>query len=95
MFWKPALDPSSWHGITTVLMGNCSISLAPCNPEDQDFLALVMAVVEDIPGEAIRNELPWTWTSYGEYLQAVEATHPVINVAGLTAQIARKYRNPR
>ena len=54
-----------------------------------------MAVVEDIPGEAIRNELSWTWTSYGEYLQAVEATHPVINVAGLTAQIARKYRSPR
>ena len=54
-----------------------------------------MEVVEDIPGEAIRNELSWTWTSYGEYLQAVEATHPVINVAGLTAQIARKYRNPR
>jgi N-acyl-D-aspartate/D-glutamate deacylase len=84
-FWQPSMSPAIYHGITTCLMGNCSVSLAPCKPEHRDTLAELMEVVEEVPKSALLTKLPWTWESYGEYLDAVEACCPAINVAGLAS----------
>jgi N-acyl-D-amino-acid deacylase len=87
-FWKPEMDPAVFHGITTVLMGNCSVSLAPCMPENRAFLAEIMTVVEEVPKATLMEHLPWTWTTYGEYLDALERCHPAINLCGLASLAA-------
>ena len=71
--WDPMLTPISWHGVTTALLGNCGVTFAPCKAEDQELLAAMMETVEDIPREAILSGLPWTWESYGDYLDTLEA----------------------
>src|SRR5437660_4335718 len=62
--WDERLTPSSWHGVTTVVMGNCGVGFAPCRPEDRQRLIELMEGVEDIPGTALHEGLPWTWTSF-------------------------------
>lgn len=89
--WDPNLTPSSCHGVTSALMGNCAVSFAPCKPEDQTFLAEMMEAVEDIPREAILSGLPWDWQSHGEYLDSIERLKPAINVAGLVGHAAIRY----
>jgi N-acyl-D-amino-acid deacylase len=89
--WDPLLTPSSCHGVSTVLMGNCAVSFAPCKTADQKFLAEMMETVEDIPREAILTGLPWDWESYGEYLDSVERMNPAINMAGLVGHAAIRY----
>jgi N-acyl-D-aspartate/D-glutamate deacylase len=66
--WDERLVPSSWHGVTTVVMGNCGVGFAPCRPEDHDRIIELMEGVEDIPGTALHEGIPWTWESFGEYL---------------------------
>ncbi|MDA0791840.1 MAG: amidohydrolase family protein [Proteobacteria bacterium] len=89
--WDPLLSPCSNHGVSTVLMGNCAVSFAPCKTSDQRFLAEMMETVEDIPREAILTGLPWDWQSYGEYLNSVERMQPALNVAGLVGHAAIRY----
>lgn len=89
--WDPYLTPSSCHGVTTALMGNCSVTFAPCKPEDRNFLAEMMERVEDIPREAILSGLPWDWHSYGEYLDSVEKMRPALNLAGMVGHAAIRY----
>ena len=89
--WDPLLTPISWHGVTTALLGNCGVTFAPCKPQDRDVLAGMMETVEDIPRSAILSGLPWTWESYGDYLDALEALDPAINVAGLVGHCAIRY----
>ncbi|HUO90146.1 MAG TPA: amidohydrolase family protein [Rhizomicrobium sp.] len=89
--WDPDLTPISWHGVTTALMGNCGVTFAPCKPKDREFLAAMMESVEDIPRQAILSGLPWTWENYGDYLNAIEALKPGINVAGLVGHSAVRY----
>ena len=88
--WDPMLTPVSWHGVTTVLMGNCGVTFAPCRPKDRTFLAEMMETVEDIPREAILNGLSWKWESYGEYLDAIDALQPAINMTGLVGHCASR-----
>jgi len=71
--WDGRLTPSSWHGVTTVVMGNCGVGFAPCKPDDHDMLIRLMEGVEDIPGAVLAEGLPWNWESYAEYLTALEA----------------------
>src|SRR5438477_536232 len=66
--WDGRLTPSSWLGVTTVVMGNCGVGFAPCRPDDRQRLIELMEGVEDIPGTALHEGLPWTWTSFPEYL---------------------------
>jgi N-acyl-D-aspartate/D-glutamate deacylase len=66
--WDQRLQPSSWHGVTTVVMGNCGVGFAPCRPDDHDRLIRLMEGVEDIPFPVLADGLPWTWESYPEYL---------------------------
>jgi N-acyl-D-aspartate/D-glutamate deacylase len=71
--WDNHLAPSSWHGVTTVIMGNCGVGFAPVNNEDHNQLIELMEGVEDIPGAALHEGLAWNWNSFAEYLDAVEA----------------------
>src|SRR6201987_488436 len=79
--WSERLTPSSAHGATTVVMGNCGVGFAPCRQEDHDVLVDVMAGVEDIPGVVMTDGLPWTWETFPEYLDALDAGKPDIDVA--------------
>src|ERR1700744_5559790 len=71
--WDERLQPSSWHGVTTVVMGNCGVGFAPCRPEDHDRLIRLMEGVEDIPFPVLREGLPWTWESFPDYLDELAA----------------------
>ena len=79
--WSERLTPSSAHGVTTVVMGNCGVGFAPCRQEDHDVLVDVMAGVEDIPGVVMTEGLPWTWETFPEYMDALEAGKRDIDVA--------------
>jgi N-acyl-D-aspartate/D-glutamate deacylase len=70
--WDARLNPSSWHGVTTVVMGNCGVGFAPVRKSDHNRLIELMEGVEDIPGAALHEGLSWKWESFGEYLDAVE-----------------------
>ncbi|MGI9600310.1 MAG: N-acyl-D-amino-acid deacylase family protein [Acidimicrobiales bacterium] len=89
--WDPMLTSSSWHGVTTVLMGNCGVTFAPVAPDNREYLAEMMESVEDIPKDAILDGLSWSWRTYGEYLDAVEEMNPALNVVGLMGQCATRY----
>ena len=79
--WDPILAPSSWHGVTTVVMGNCGVGFAPVKPKDRDFLIELMEGVEDIPGAALSEGINWQWESFPEYLDALESFPRAIDVA--------------
>jgi N-acyl-D-amino-acid deacylase len=79
--WSERLTPSSAHGVTTVVMGNCGVGFAPCRQEDHDVLVDVMAGVEDIPGVVMTDGLPWNWETFPEYMDALEAGKRDIDVA--------------
>lgn len=66
--WEHRLVPSTNHGVTTVVMGNCGVGFAPCKPEDRDILIKLMEGVEDIPNVVLKEGVDWQWTSYPEYL---------------------------
>ncbi len=89
--WDPFLTPVSWHGVTSVLMGNCGVTFAPCKPSDKELLAGMMETVEDIPKYAILNGLAWDWEDYGGYLDSIERLAPAINVAGLVGHCAVRF----
>ncbi len=78
--WDPLLAPSSWHGVTTVVMGNCGVGFAPVRPGQQDFLIELMEGVEDIPGSALAEGIDWQWETFGEYLDALERFPRAIDV---------------
>ncbi len=78
--WDPVLGPSSWHGVTTVVMGNCGVGFAPVRPGQQDFLIELMEGVEDIPGSALAEGINWQWESFPEYLDALERFPRAIDV---------------
>lgn len=71
--WDSHLQPSSWHGVTTAVMGNCGVGFAPVKVEDRQRLIELMEGVEDIPGAALDEGLNWSWESFGQYLDALEA----------------------
>ena len=89
--WDPMMTSISWHGVTTALMGNCSVCFAPVRPDGHQFLAEMMESVEDIPRQTILEGLPWDWESYGEYLDSIEKNQPGINVAGMVGHSALRY----
>ena len=66
--WSNRLSPSSHHGVTTVVMGNCGVGFAPVRPTDHELLVELMEGVEDIPGAVLHEGVPWAWESFPEYL---------------------------
>ncbi len=78
--WDAVLAPSSWHGVTTAIMGNCGVGFAPVRPDAHDFLIELMEGVEDIPGSALAEGIDWQWETFPEYLDALEAKKRAIDV---------------
>lgn len=70
--WDPLGSCSCWHGVTSVVMGNCGFALAPCKPSDREWFARCLTAVEDIPTEAMMDGIDWTWETFPEYLATVE-----------------------
>ncbi|MBS03970.1 MAG: hypothetical protein CMQ24_14880 [Gammaproteobacteria bacterium] len=89
--WDPMMTSTSYHGVTTALIGNCGVTFAPCGPKNRRYLAELMEAVEDIAADAIMDGLPWDWTSYGEYLDSVQALQPSLNVVGLVGHSSVRY----
>ncbi len=79
--WSERMSPSSSHGVTTALMGNCGVGFAPCRPSDHEVLVDVMAGVEDIPGVVMTDGLPWDWETFPQYLDALDSRRRDIDVA--------------
>ncbi len=79
--WDPYLTPSCWHGVTTVVMGNCGVGFAPVKPDRHEWLIGLMEGVEDIPGAALSVGIDWRWESFPEFLDALERTPRVMDIA--------------
>ena len=86
--WDPAGTSSCWHGVTSVVLGNCGVTFAPCRADDRPFLAEMMESVEDIPAASILDGLSWDWESYGEYLSEVGSWPKGLNVGGMVGHCA-------
>jgi N-acyl-D-aspartate/D-glutamate deacylase len=78
--WDPYLRPSTYHGVTTVVMGNCGVGFSPCKPEKRDWLIGLMEGVEDIPGTALHEGINWEWETFPEYLDTLEKKPLAIDV---------------
>ena len=89
--WDPMMTSTSYHGVTTAMIGNCGVTFAPCGPKNRRYLAELMESVEDIAADAIMDGLPWDWTSYGEYLDSVQALKPALNIVGLVGHSSVRY----
>src|SRR4051794_8563049 len=83
VFWDPACDPQPQHGVTTALVGNCSLSLFPVTDEQRVPIADMFAFVEDVPPDALIHHVPWTWHDYAGYRDAVDARGAGVNIAAL------------
>jgi N-acyl-D-amino-acid deacylase len=79
--WDPVLAPSSWHGVTTILFGNCGVGFAPVRKEHREGLIDLMEAIEDIPGSALAEGLKWDWESFPEYLNALDRMPRTIDIA--------------
>jgi N-acyl-D-amino-acid deacylase len=78
--WDPYLTPSSWHGVTTAVMGNCGVGFAPAAPDRHEWLIEMMEGVEDIPGAALTVGIQWSWETFPEYLDALAGRQYVIDI---------------
>ena len=78
--WDSELAPSSWHGVTTVIVGNCGVGFAPVRPGEQDRLIELMEGVEDIPGTALHEGITWGWESFGDYLDVLAKRQWTVDV---------------
>jgi N-acyl-D-aspartate/D-glutamate deacylase len=83
VFWDPSLDPDPQHGVTTMLVGNCSLSLYPASTETRGQIADLFAYIEDVPRHLFDDNVPWTWDDYAGYRDAVNAIGTGINLAAL------------
>jgi N-acyl-D-amino-acid deacylase len=81
--WDPEVSPSSWHGVTTVVMGNCGVGFAPAHPDRHAWLIQLMEGVEDIPGTALAEGITWNWETFPEYLDELDRLPRVLDVSAL------------
>src|SRR3984957_16831638 len=79
--WESRMQPSSWHGVTTVVMGNCGVGFAPCRPADHDRLIKLMEGVEGLPFPVLAEGLPWNWESYPDYLNQLAGRRFDVDIA--------------
>ena len=79
--WDPLLAPSIWHGVTTVVMGNCGVGFAPAAPDRHDWLIGLMEGVEGIPGASLREGIDWAWETVAEYLDALDVLPHATDIA--------------
>jgi len=89
--WDPLATSPCWHGVTSVVMGNCGVTFAPCKPEDREFLARLMESVEDIPAKSIMSGMPWDWETYAEFLTSIDKLPKGVNVGGMVGHCAVRW----
>lgn len=89
--WDPLASSSCWHGVTSVVLGNCGVTFAPCKPDDREYLAELMESVEDIPAGSILGGLSWRWETYGEYLAELDRLPKGMNVGGMVGHCAVRH----
>jgi N-acyl-D-aspartate/D-glutamate deacylase len=92
LFWDPSASPSPWHGVTTVVIGNCGFTIAPCRPEDRETLMQLLLFVEGMPLETLRAGIAWAWEDFDGYLGALERQGVGPNVAAFVGHSAVRYR---
>jgi len=78
--WDPYMSPSSWHGVTTAVMGNCGVGFAPAHTHQREWMMELMEGVEDIPGAVLSEGVKWEWESFPEYLDAVAKTPRIMDI---------------
>ena len=83
LYWDPSCDPMPLHGVTTVLFGNCSLSMAPVRQKDRPLVSETFEVVEEMPHQIFSDYVPWDWESYSEYVKSMQSHGFGVNVAGL------------
>lgn len=88
VFWDPALTPSCYHGVTTVVGGNCGFSIAPVRPGDRELIANTMEKVEDMNPATLLEGVPWDFESFGDYLDSVEAHGSLLNYSAYVGHTA-------
>ena len=81
--WDPEISPSSWHGVTTIVMGNCGVGFAPADPAKRDWLIQLMEGVEDIPGTALAEGMSWNWETFPQYLDELDRMARAIDISAL------------
>ena len=81
--WDGAVTPSSWHGVTSVVVGNCGVGIAPCRPESRDIAMRDLVNVEAIPYDVLEEGITWDWETFPEYMNAAERRAPTLNLAFL------------
>jgi N-acyl-D-aspartate/D-glutamate deacylase len=89
--WDPDATSSCWHGVTSVVLGNCGVTFAPVRRGDEGWLAELMESVEDIPAASILEGLAWDWETYGEYLAAIDRMPKGVNVGGMVGHCALRH----
>jgi N-acyl-D-aspartate/D-glutamate deacylase len=92
LFWDPSASPSPWHGVTTIVMGNCGFTIAPCRAGDRDTLMRLLLFVEGMPLETLRAGIRWSWEGFDGYLGALERQGVGPNVAAFIGHSAIRYR---
>lgn len=91
LFWDPAASSSCWHGVTTVVLGNCGVTFAPVRPGQEGYLAGMMDSLEDIPADTIMAGLDWDWQTYGDYLRALGRRQLGVNAGGMIGHATLRY----
>jgi N-acyl-D-amino-acid deacylase len=86
--WDPILAPSAWHGVTSVVTGNCGVGFAPVRPDARSWLIEVMENVEEIPRQVLEAGLPWNWESFPDYLDALDARPHTVDIGAQAPHIA-------
>ncbi len=81
--WDSALTPSPWHGVTSVVMGNCGVGIAPCRPQAREIAMRDLVNVEAIPFDVLQRGIVWNWETFPEYMQAAQRTKPAVNLGFL------------
>ena len=92
VMWDPSVSPSSLHGVTTVVAGNCGFSIAPLRDVDADYVQRMLARVEGMPLPALQEGVPWNWSTFPEYLEAVDSARPALNFGVMVGHSALRRR---
>ena len=91
IMWDPILAPSAWHGVTTLVTGNCGVGFAPARPDAHDWLVEIMEEVEEIPADVLDAGLPWNWESFPDYLDAIDARDHSVDIVTQIPHIALRH----
>jgi len=89
--WDPLLTPTCWHGVTSVLMGNCGVGVAPCRPSERSVMAWDLVNVEAMPHDVLLNGVSWEWESFPEYVGAIRRRGAALNVAMMVPLSALRF----